>query len=52
VRANWTDAFLDELASVPGGRKDDQVDALARAHAMLAQPAAATRQLRLPMMQR
>jgi predicted phage terminase large subunit-like protein len=52
VRANWTDAFLDELASFPGGRKDDQVDALARAHAMLAQPVAATRQLRLPMMQR
>lgn len=52
VRAGWTDAFLDELASFPGGRKDDQVDALARAHAMLVQPPTVTRQRHLSIMQR
>ena len=34
-RAPWNSAFLDELASFPQGRKDDQVDALARAFSML-----------------
>ncbi len=34
-RAAWNAVFLDELASFPNGRKDDQVDALARAFAML-----------------
>lgn len=52
VRAGWTDTFLEELASFPGGRKDDQVDALARAHAMLAQPTPATKQRQLRIMQR
>ncbi len=33
----WNRAFLDELRAFPGGRKDDQVDALARAMAMLAE---------------
>lgn len=36
VRGAWNCAFLDELRDFPGGRKDDQVDALARALAMLA----------------
>jgi predicted phage terminase large subunit-like protein len=36
VRGTWNRAFLDELRDFPGGRKDDQVDALARALAMLA----------------
>lgn len=35
VRASWTDALLDELRGFPGGAKDDQVDALSRAVAML-----------------
>ena len=35
LRGNWNRAFLDELRDFPGGRKDDQVDALARALAML-----------------
>lgn len=39
VRASWNPAFLDELAAFPGGQKDDQVDALSRAFAMLAAPA-------------
>jgi predicted phage terminase large subunit-like protein len=34
-RAGWNAAFLDELANFPNGAKDDQVDALARAFAML-----------------
>ncbi len=36
VRGGWNRAFLDELRDFPAGRKDDQVDALARALAMLA----------------
>ena len=34
-RAAWNTVFLDELANFPHGRKDDQVDALARAFTML-----------------
>ncbi len=37
LRGNWNRAFLDELRDFPGGRKDDQVDALARALAMLSE---------------
>lgn len=36
VRGRWNAALLEELRDFPGGRKDDQVDALARAMAMLA----------------
>ena len=35
VRAGWNRDFLDELRDFPTGRKDDQVDALSRAFAML-----------------
>ena len=35
-RGAWNRAFLEELADFPHGRKDDQVDALSRAFAMLA----------------
>jgi len=34
-RAGWNATFMDELANFPHGRKDDQVDALARAFALL-----------------
>jgi predicted phage terminase large subunit-like protein len=34
-RAAWNAAFMDELANFPHGRKDDQVDALARAFSLL-----------------
>ncbi len=37
LRGSWNRAFLDELREFPGGRKDDQVDALSRALAMLAE---------------
>jgi predicted phage terminase large subunit-like protein len=50
VRAGWTRALLDELRDFPGGRKDDQVDALARALAMLAD--APARRLRVEVMGR
>jgi predicted phage terminase large subunit-like protein len=35
VRANWNHAFIEELRDFPFGRKDDQVDALSSAFAML-----------------
>ena len=35
LRAGWNRIFLDELGAFPGGRCDDQVDALSRAFAML-----------------
>lgn len=35
LRAPWTPALIEELRDFPGGRKDDQVDALSRAFATL-----------------
>ena len=35
LRGAWNRAFLEELEDFPGGAKDDQVDALARAYAGL-----------------
>ena len=53
VRANWNQAFIDELGDFPQGRKDDQVDALARAFAMLLRaPAARAHRVRVPLMAR
>jgi predicted phage terminase large subunit-like protein len=37
VRGRWNSDFVDELASFPYGRHDDQVDAVAGAFAVLAQ---------------
>jgi predicted phage terminase large subunit-like protein len=34
VRADWNQAFIEELRNFPYGRKDDQVDALCRAFMM------------------
>jgi predicted phage terminase large subunit-like protein len=47
LRGAWNQALLDELRDFPHGRKDDQVDALARAHAMLGQATRPARQLRV-----
>ena len=47
-RASWNAAFVDELSSFPHGRKDDQVDALSRAFAMLLVSRPAARFARLP----
>jgi predicted phage terminase large subunit-like protein len=53
VRAPWNGAFLDELRDFPQGHKDDQVDALARAFAMLTVAAAApARRINLSVMAR
>ena len=35
LRAGWNRDFLDELAEAPGGRHDDQIDALSRAFTAL-----------------
>ncbi len=47
LRAPWTRAFLEELQAFPAGRCDDQVDALARAFAMLVDPAPMARAVRV-----
>ncbi len=47
-RAPWSRAFLDELRDFPQGRKDDQVDALSRAHALLQDSPTQPRRLTLP----
>lgn len=51
-RAEWNAALIGELAEFPHGRKDDQVDALSRAHAMLHAAAAPARRVNLPMFSR
>jgi phage terminase large subunit-like protein len=52
VSANWNHAFLEELRDFPFGRKDDQVDALSRAFAMLTSADAPARQLAVPYLAR
>jgi predicted phage terminase large subunit-like protein len=47
-RAHWNGAFVDELSAFPHGRKDDQVDALARAFSMLVSARAPAHFTRLP----
>jgi predicted phage terminase large subunit-like protein len=52
VRAGWNGAFLEELAAFPTGAKDDQVDALSRAFAMLVAAAPPARQIKLSLLPR
>jgi predicted phage terminase large subunit-like protein len=52
VRRGWTAALLDELRDFPHGRKDDQVDALSRAYALLEEPAGEARRLRMDLLGR
>jgi predicted phage terminase large subunit-like protein len=52
VRAPWTAALLDELRDFPHGRHDDQVDALARAFAMLEGSQSEARRLRVNLLGR
>ena len=47
-RAPWNRAFLEELQDFPEGTKDDQVDALSRAFAMLTDVASPARRASLP----
>ena len=52
LRAPWNRAFLDELRDFPNGRKDDQVDAFSRAHALLSESPTRPRRLHIPLFQR
>jgi predicted phage terminase large subunit-like protein len=52
LRGGWNEAFLEELREFPQGRKDDQVDALARAHGLLAAPVIAARRVRISLLAR
>ena len=52
VRANWSHHLLEELRDFPNGRKDDQVDALSRAFAMLTDTPSPTRRLPNPLVGR
>lgn len=52
LRAEWNQALIDELREFPVGRKDDQVDALSRAFAMLQTRSVPARRLSLPLLAR
>lgn len=52
ARASWSRHLLEELREFPGGRKDDQVDALSRAFAMLTDTPSPTRQFTVPLVGR
>jgi predicted phage terminase large subunit-like protein len=52
VAASWNRDFLDELRDFPFGQKDDQVDALSRAFAMLTDTPLPARRLHVPFMGR
>lgn len=47
LRGGWNRAFLEEVADFPNGAKDDQVDALSRAFAMLLAEKTPARAMRL-----
>jgi predicted phage terminase large subunit-like protein len=51
-RAPWNRAFIEELAAFPHGRKDDQVDALSRAFAMLTEKRNAAHFISMPIFDR
>ncbi len=51
-RAGWNRDLIEELADFPHGRKDDQVDALSRAFAMLAETGAPARFAHVPLLVR
>jgi predicted phage terminase large subunit-like protein len=46
LRAGWNRVLLEEMQDFPGGAKDDQVDALARAYALLVSVPTPARQVR------
>ncbi len=52
LRGKWNAVFLDELSEFPNGSKDDQVDALSRAFAMLTDAGAPARFVRGPVLTR
>ncbi len=52
LRAAWNHALLEELRDFPYGRKDDQVDAFARAFAVQTENAAPARRITVPLFSR
>jgi predicted phage terminase large subunit-like protein len=52
LRAGWNAPLLAELRDFPHGRKDDQVDALSRAHSMLAQAGRPARRMNVALLGR
>ncbi len=52
VRAPWNRDLVEEMRGFPASRKDDQVDALARAFEMIATTPTKTRRVALPFMAR
>lgn len=52
ITAKWNKEFIDELGGFPSAAKDDVVDALSRAFALLIAPPAPARFTRLPFMRR
>ena len=52
VRGDWNRALVEELRDFPHGRKDDQVDALSRAFALLTNDGPAARRLHVPLLGR
>ncbi len=50
--ASWNRCFLEELGGFPYAKKDDQVDALSRAFAMLIDVTAPARRLAVPLLSR
>jgi predicted phage terminase large subunit-like protein len=52
LRGGWNATFLEELRDFPMGRKDDQVDALARGFGLLANAAAPARRVRVALLGR
>ncbi len=52
LRAPWNQPLLNELRDFPHGRKDDQVDALSRAFAMVGAAGRPARRLTVPLLAR
>jgi predicted phage terminase large subunit-like protein len=52
LRARWTGPLIEELDAFPNGTKDDQVDALSRAFATLANAPSAARAVKLELIGR
>jgi len=52
VHAAWNHDFIEELRDFPYGRKDDQVDALARGFSLAAEMTAPTRRISVPFLAR
>ncbi len=52
LRANWNNTLIEELRDFPFGRKDDQVDALARGFHLLSDKQSGTRRVSMPLLAR